>query len=95
LGVDTLQAARALKQDYFHFTDPLIIIAAVLLLAKVTSLRFHRWAFPIGVVFIALHIVLSQAEPIKHAYLLHSGPETMCSILDTLQRMERFPFCRN
>jgi len=95
LGIDTLAAARALKQDYFHFTDPLIIIAAVLLLAKVTSLRFHRWAYPVGAALIALHIVFSQAEPIKHAYLMRSGPETMCSILDGLKRMERFPFCRD
>jgi hypothetical protein len=26
-AVDTLQAARALKQDYFNYTDPLIITA--------------------------------------------------------------------
>jgi hypothetical protein len=95
MGIDILQAARALKQDYFHFTDPLIIIAAVILCAKVTSLQYHRWIYPVGAVLIALHIVISQAEPIKEAYLLRSGPETKCSILSDLPRLERFPFCRN
>jgi hypothetical protein len=95
LGIDTLSAARALKQDYFHFTDPLIVIAAVLLFAKATSLQYHRWAFPIGVALVGLHIVLSQAEPVKHALLMRSGPEGSCVFLDTLRRLERFPFCRN
>jgi hypothetical protein len=95
LGIDTLQAARGLKQDYFHFTDPLIIIAAVLLLAKMTSMQYHRWTFLVGAVLIGLHIVLSQAEPVKHALLMKSGPENNCSFLNELKRLERFPFCRN
>jgi hypothetical protein len=95
MGIDILQAARALKIDYFHFTDPLIIIAAVILCAKVTSLQYHRWIYPIGALLIGLHIVLSQAEPLKESYLLRSGPETKCSILNDLPRLERFPFCRN
>jgi hypothetical protein len=74
--------------------DPLII-AAALLLAKLTSLQHHRWTYPIGVALIALHIAFSQAEPVKHALLLRSGPETKCVVLNGLQRMERFPFCKN
>jgi hypothetical protein len=96
LGIDTLQAARALKQDYFNYTDPIIIIAAVVLLANARMLQYHRWTYPIGVALIGLHIVLSQAEPFKHALLLRSGPETKCSILKNLGQadLERFSFCR-
>lgn len=92
LGIDTLQAARELKQDYFNYTDPLIIIAAVLLLARVPALQLNRFVVPIGALLIALHIVFSQAEPIKHALLLRAGPEQDCAYLDTLRHL-KFPFC--
>jgi hypothetical protein len=93
-AVDTFQAARALKQDYFNYTDPLIIIAGALLLAKLTDLQNHRWAYPIGAALIALHVAFSQAEPIKHAFFLRSGPDSKCAILNGLRGMERFPFCK-
>ena len=94
LAVDTLQAARALKQDYFNYTDPVIIIAGALLLGKLTDLQNHRWTYPVGATLIALHVAFSQAEPIKHAFLLHAGPESKCNVLNGLRGMERFPFCR-
>lgn len=94
MAIDTLQAARAIKQDYFNFTDPLIVIAAALLLANVPSLRNHRWTYPIGALLIVLHVAFSQAEPIKHAYLMRSGPESDCVFLNELRRIEPFPFCR-
>jgi hypothetical protein len=43
---------------------------------------------------VVAHVVLSQAEPIKHAVLMHSGPENQCAIVDGLRRLEPFPFCR-
>src|SRR5581483_6656605 len=94
-AIDTLQAARALKQDYFNYTDPLIIIAGAFLLARLTDLQNHRWTYPVGVALIALHIVFSQAEPVKHALLLRAGPESKCEVLNGLRGIERFPFCRN
>ena len=93
-GIDTLQASRWLKQDYFNYTDPLIVIAAVVLLARVKALQVHRWAFPIGVALVAAHIAFSQAEPIKHAWLMHSGPENQCPIVEGLKHLEPFPFRR-
>ena len=93
LAIDTLEAARALRQDYFQFTDPLIIIAATLLIANISTLQYGRWTYPIGAALIALHIAFSQAEPVKHA-LKRSGPEGDCVFLDNLRRIERFPFCR-
>ncbi len=47
-GVDTLGMARGLKQEYFLLTDPLAIIAAALLVAKLTDLQRHRWTYPLG-----------------------------------------------
>lgn len=93
-AVDTVQAARALKQDYFNYSDPLIIIAGALLLAKLTDLQKHRRAYAAGAILIALHVAFSQAEPVKHAYLLRAGPESKCDVLGILRGIEPFPFCR-
>jgi hypothetical protein len=93
-GIDTLQTARWLKQDYFNYTDPLIVVAAVILLAKVKALQLHPWAFPVGAALVAAHVAMSQAEPVKHAVLMHSGPENQCVIVQGLKRLDPFPFCR-
>ncbi|MCX7313914.1 MAG: hypothetical protein NTV56_19915 [Alphaproteobacteria bacterium] len=89
-GIDTLQATRALKQEYFNFNDPLILIACAVLVAKLSFVRSCRFSYPVGTTLIALHVVFSQAEPVKHQFK-RGGPETKCDVL-TLQRV-RFPFC--
>ena len=93
-ALDTLGTARGLKQEYFLYTDPLVIVAAALLLAGLVELQHHRWTYPIGATLIAAHVAISQAEPIKHS-LMRSGPKEKCWILDTnLKRVGPFPFCR-
>jgi hypothetical protein len=77
IGIDTIGVRRGLKIEYFVFTDPLIIIAAAILLASVSDLRFHRWTYPVGVALFGLHIALGQAEPVKYA-TKRSGPESIC-----------------
>lgn len=89
-GIDTLQATRALKQEYFNFNDPLIIIACAVLVAKLDFVRVHRFAYPVGALLVALHLVFSQAEPVKHQFK-QAGPETKCDVLGL--RHVRFPFC--
>jgi hypothetical protein len=77
IGVDSLGIRRGLKAEYFILTDPLIIIAGLILLDRLTDLRFHKWSYPIGVALVALHVGISQAEPVK---LLTSrrNPERIC-----------------
>jgi hypothetical protein len=77
IAIDAIGVRRGLKVEYFILTDPLIIMAGLVLLDRLTELRFHRWAFPAGVALIALHVGISQAEPIK---LLTSrrGPDRIC-----------------
>ena len=48
IGIDALGVRRGLKSEYFVFTDPLIIVAGAILLDRMRSLRFHKWAYPIG-----------------------------------------------
>ena len=94
-GVDTLGMSRGLKQEYFLLTDPLAIIAAALLIAKLTDLQRHRWAYPIGMALIGAHLIISQAEPVKHAFLKSDGPEVLCGLYHNAKRVERLPVCKS
>lgn len=93
-GVDLLDMGRHLQQSYFLFTDPLVVIAAALLIVRLTDLQQHRWTYPIGVTLIAAHIIVSQAEPVKHLFKT-GGPEVLCipEFAAHYRRLERFAFC--
>ncbi|MHB8271728.1 hypothetical protein [Bradyrhizobium sp.] len=77
IGIDALGVRRGLKSEYFVFTDPLIILAGAILLDRMSDLRFHKWAYPIAATLFGLHLVISQAEPVKYA-LKRAGPEPVC-----------------
>jgi hypothetical protein len=92
IGVDSLGIRRGLKVEYFILTDPLIIIAGMVLLDRLTDLRFHRWAYPAGIALIALHVGISQAEPIK---LLTSrrSPDRICEWNQYYLPLLPLPWC--
>lgn len=92
--VDLLGMPRGLKHEYFIFTDPVVIIAAVLLIDRLEPLQRHRWAYPVGFVLIASHLIVSQAEPVKHVFKT-AGPEVYCDLYHYARKLEHFPFCRN
>jgi hypothetical protein len=77
IGVDALGMRRGLKAEYFIFTDPLIIVAGTMLLDRMSDLRFHKLAYPIGMALIIVHLGISQAEPVKHVFA-RRGPENIC-----------------
>jgi hypothetical protein len=84
---------RGLKYSYALFTDPLIVLAAVLLLAQLVGLQNHRWVFQIGVLLIAVHLLVSHAEPVKYT-LARSKPFHFCiEHFEYTKRVERYPFC--
>jgi len=89
-----LDMGRGLKQEYFNLTDPLVIIAAALLLANLTPLQNHRWTYAVGVALIAVHAVMSQIEPVKRL-LRHDRPEVICDFYAYAARVERFPTALN
>jgi hypothetical protein len=93
-GIDTLSMTRGLKQEYFLLTDPLAIIAAALLISKLTDLQHHRWTYPVGVALIVAHVLVSQAEPVKHIFRT-DGPEVLCGLYHHAQRVEHFPYCKS
>jgi hypothetical protein len=91
-AIDTLDMGRGLKQEYFNFTDPLVIIAAALLLANLPVLQNHRWIYAAGVALIAVHVVMSQMEPVKRL-IRHDQPEVICDFYAYAARVEKFPTC--
>jgi hypothetical protein len=91
-AIDTLGMGRGLKQEYFNFTDPLVIIAAALLIASLAPLRNHRWTYAAGVALIAVHAVMSQIEPVKRL-LRNDRPEVICDFYVYAARVEKFPTC--
>ena len=74
IGIDALGVRRGLKSEYFIFTDPLIILSGAILLDCLSDLRFHKWAYVVGMTLFALHIAVGQAEPVKYTFK-RTGPE--------------------
>ena len=92
-GMDAIYSVRGLQLAYFTLTDPLVIIAAALLLASFGPLQAHRHVFAIGMTVIVAHLVLSQAEPLKHTFQ-RSRPLQYCvEHLAYTKKIERFSFC--
>ncbi len=92
IGIDTLGVRRGLKIEYFIFTDPLIVLAGAILLAQMSELRFHKWAYPIAATLFGLHVAVGQAEPIKYA-LKRSGPEPVCEWNPHYMPLMPLPWC--
>lgn len=92
IGIDALGIRRGLKAEYFILTDPLIIIAGLVLLDRLSDVRFYKWAYPAGVALVALHVGISQAEPIK---LLTSrrSPERICEWNQYYLPLLPMPWC--
>jgi hypothetical protein len=93
IGIDTLGVRRDLKSEYFIFTDPLIILAGAILLDRLSDLGFHRWAYPIAAVLFGLQIAVSQAEPIKYAFM-RRGPEPVCEWNQHYMPLLPLPWCK-
>jgi hypothetical protein len=93
VGIDALGVRRGLKSEYFVFTDPLIIVSGAILLDRMNSFRFHRWAYPIAATLVGLHIVISQAEPVKYA-LKRAGPEPVCQWSGYHLPLLPLPWCK-
>jgi hypothetical protein len=92
IGIDALGVRRALKVEYFIYTDPLIILAGALLLDTLCDLRFHKWALAVGVTLFALHIAVGQAEPVKYAFK-RNGPESICAWNKHYAPLLPLPWC--
>jgi hypothetical protein len=93
IGIDAIGVSRGLKAEYFIFTDPLLILATAILFDALSFLRFPKWAYPAAFMLLALHIVGSQAEPLKAAFS-QRGPETICQWNQHYLPLLPLPWCK-
>jgi hypothetical protein len=92
-AMDAIYTLRSLQLQYFTLTDPLVIIAAAWLLAGLPRLQAHARAYQIGATLIAVHLVLGQAEPVKHTFQ-SSKPLGFCvEHYGQTRRIESYSFC--
>jgi hypothetical protein len=93
-GVDAVFSLRSLQTQYFAYTDPLLILAAALVLAHLPDLQTRRWAQHAAIALLVVTVVWAHLEPVK-AVLAHKNPQEACVWLPAHVTLIRFPFCRS
>ena len=93
-GLDALFSLRALQLPYFAYTDPLLILAAVLVVTQWRDLLARRLAQNAAVGLLVVYVVWGHFEPFKAAYLRRGGPQEACVWLPVHVTRITFPFCR-
>jgi hypothetical protein len=92
IGIDALGVRRGLKSEYFIFTDPLIILAGAVLLDCLRDLGDRKWVYPVAAVLFVLHMVVGQADSVKHAFM-RRGPESICEWNQSYLPLLPLPWC--
>jgi hypothetical protein len=92
--LDAVFSLRSLQTPYFAYTDPLLILAAALVLAHLPELRARRWAQHGAIALLVVTVVWAHLEPVK-AVLRHNRPQEACVWLPAAVTLVRFPFCRS
>ena len=92
-GIDAVFSLRSLQTQYFAYTDPLLILAAVLVLPHLPELQARRWAQHAAIALLVVTVVWAHLEPVK-AVLRHNTPQEACAWLPSAVTLVRFPFCR-
>jgi hypothetical protein len=95
-GLDAVFWLRGLKNAYFAYTDPLLIIAAALVAARFSEIQHARWTRTAAISFFAFYVGWAHADPIRMT-LTHKNPqEDDCYWFPHyLSRVGPFPFCRS
>lgn len=93
-GLDAVFSLRSLQTPYFVYTDPLLILAAALVLAHLPDLQTKRWAQNAGICLLVVYVVWAHFEPVKLMLLRHIAPQEACVFLPGHVSRVTFPFCR-
>jgi hypothetical protein len=93
-GLDAVFSLRSLQTPYFAYTDPLLILAAVLVLAHLPDLQAQRWAQHAAIALLVVYVVWAHLEPLN-AVLRHNKPQEVCVWLPAYTTRIEFPFCRS
>jgi hypothetical protein len=93
-GLETLFSLRGFKRAYHAYTDPLVVLAAALVLTGFPALleraRSRRWIFGA----LALYLALAHVWPVV-AERRREDPTEHCNWIPIyMERVEGFPFCK-
>jgi hypothetical protein len=93
-GLDGVFTLRGLQLAYFVYTDPMLILAAVLVLAHLPDLRSRPWAQNLALGLLIASIVWAHFEPIKHV-ITRGEPQEICKWAPILiEHVEPLPLCK-
>src|SRR5207253_6047898 len=76
-ALDAVFSLRSLQTQYFAYTDPLLILAAALVLAHLPQLQARRWAQHAAIALLVVTVVWAHLEPVK-AVLRRNAPQEAC-----------------
>jgi phosphoribosylcarboxyaminoimidazole (NCAIR) mutase len=93
-ALDAVFTLRGLQTAYFAYTDPLLILAAALVLAHLPDLQTRRWARNAALGLLVVYVVWAHIEPAK-AVLRHNRPQEACVWLPGHVSRVVFPFCKS
>ncbi len=93
LGIDTLFSVRNLQLVYTVYTDPLLILAAALVLAQFPQLQKTPRAQNAALGLMMIYLVWGQLEPVRQA-ITRGHPEDTCVWLPVLTQVGPFSICR-
>jgi hypothetical protein len=93
-GLDAVFSLRSLQTPYFAYTDPLLILAAVFVLARLPGLQARPWAQHAAIALLVVYVVWAHLEPMN-AVLRHNKPQEVCVWLPAYTSKIEFPFCRS
>lgn len=92
-GLDAIFTLHGLQTGYFVYTDPLLVLAAALVLGQFPELQTQRRAQNIGLALLVVYVVWAHLEPVKAALLNHDPPQKNCLWLPSQLSRVHFPFC--
>jgi hypothetical protein len=93
-GIDAVFSLRELKLYYFVYTDPLLILAAAIVVAHWPELARSPRLQHLALAVLAITIVWGHLEPVRQA-VTRGEPEQACSWLPLIKQIGPFPFCRS
>ncbi len=94
LGLDAAFSVRWIKVEYFIYTDPLLILAAVLIASRFPEWQRWAWKRKASVFVVALCVLWGNHLPVRQFLFATHDPQAACRWLaGYIPRIEPFPFC--
>jgi hypothetical protein len=92
-GLDAIFSVRNLQLAYAVYTDPLLILAAAMVLARFPQLQSKPGVQNAALGLMTIYLVWGHLEPVRQA-VIRGDPEHTCEWLILLKQVGPFSICR-